>query len=188
MLTANSQPTQADFKTIVNTRDGVIIGWHKYGPRYRGAQQNPPVTTIPALGSWSNIAFLAWKSQNGGSNLRYIWSAQISNSEFPGILGYALTDVGRRDQNLRWDAFDHDEECEHYDWGHRVDIPMTTDAGKAILGSPNGRGAGHLLFEHKKTFGAKTTISGVTFYCSENYHSDQPFEMNAIFHVWKGAE
>lgn len=42
---------------------------------------------------------------------------------------------------------------------------MDTSEGQALLRSPNGLGAGHLLLEHKATFGQKATIEMVVFYC-----------------------
>ena len=52
-----------------------------------------------------------------------------------------------------------------------------SDEGKAILGSPNGRGAGLLLATHKSTFGAKF-IDSVVFWCEDDY-------INLLFNVGK---
>ncbi|KAF2656276.1 hypothetical protein K491DRAFT_745228 [Lophiostoma macrostomum CBS 122681] len=172
--------TEANFRTIINTKDAVIIGWYKFGPAYNGGMQPPAVTTLPKLKNWSDIAFLSWKAQGGSGNLKYIWSAQISNTIIPGLLGRALVEGKRKDDNLdKTKPFDEDKECDKFRWKDQVAFSMSSDAGKALLGSPNGRGAGHLLLEHKSTFGEKTTLSHVTFYCSGK--DDE--EINFIFHV-----
>jgi hypothetical protein len=96
-------------------------------------------------------------------------------------LGRALSEAGKLkdpkgDQSK---PFDEDEECAGYGWKERVELAMSSDSGKALLGSSNGRGAGHLLIEHKATYGDRTTISHVTFY----YLGKDDFEVNLIFHV-----
>lgn len=40
---------------------------------------------------------------------------------------------------------------------------MDSEAGKVLLGSPNGRGVAWFLLQHKKAFGLKTVISAVVF-------------------------
>jgi hypothetical protein len=40
---------------------------------------------------------------------------------------------------------------------------MTTDEGKAILGSPNGRGVAFFLYQHKNILGIKTVDSVTIF-------------------------
>lgn len=83
------QPTNAHFHTIVNADDGVLIAWYKYSPKYspkyKGAEQNPPVTVLPKLKNWCDIAFLAFKHHATTRNtdifkLRYIFSAPIHNA------------------------------------------------------------------------------------------------------------
>jgi hypothetical protein len=63
---------------------------------------------------------------------------------------------------------------------------MDTDAGKALLGSPNGRGVGYLLAEHKATFG-QATVNKVTFYCAGEELEDYP-EPTLVFHIAPGRE
>jgi hypothetical protein len=160
-----------------------MIGWVKYGAAYMGRQRKPPVTVLPKLKNWSDIAFLSWKSQGGGGALRYVWSAMIQNSEFAGIIGRALHEEGSRSDPS---AFDQDAECRRFGWKDRKEINMDTDAGKALLGSPNGRGVGYLLVEHKSTFGERATANKVTFYCAGEdleYFS----ELTLIFHVVPGS-
>lgn len=40
---------------------------------------------------------------------------------------------------------------------------MDSDAGKVLLGSPNGRGVAWFLLQHKKAFGLKTIEKAVIF-------------------------
>jgi hypothetical protein len=40
---------------------------------------------------------------------------------------------------------------------------MTTEGGRAILGSPNGKGIGYFLSQHKDQLGVKTVESVTVF-------------------------
>lgn len=66
-----------------------------------------------------------------------------------------------------------------------VDFWMDTDAGKAILGSPNGNGVGWLLAQHHAQLGRKA-ISRVTVF--DTQYSGQPrgfglVKPHMIFHL-----
>ncbi|KAF2745748.1 cytochrome P450 [Sporormia fimetaria CBS 119925] len=173
------RPTKAYFETIVNPEDGVIMAWMPFGAAHMAQVQKPPVTVLPKLKNWSDIAFLSWKSQGGGKNLKYVWRAQISNEFTEGLLGRALSEHpnGRR-ANKNGIPFDN-LECDHdYSWDRRVEFSTTDTGGLVLLASPNGRGAAHLLLEHKATFGDKATIGKVSFFCSGDW------EQNLLFHVY----
>ena len=167
-----TQPTQAVFSTILNIDDGVLIGWHKFGPKHMGLRQNPPVTILPELKNWSDIAFLKWLALCRRRNrpvqpLKYIISAEVTNSETGPILQQILG-VNNVKAN-----------CGRWRWRDRKVYTMDTPEGKALLGSPNGRGAALILIQHKNYFGVTTTISHVTFWCG----AKDDWEVHLMFHV-----
>jgi hypothetical protein len=106
---------------------------------------------------------------------------RIANHQFPTIIGRALHEARKRKAPSEFSDW---EECLNFLWEKRVEFSMDTDAGKALLGSPNGRGVGYLLAQHKSTFGAKGTVNKVTFFCSGGESEGGGFEeMHLLFHV-----
>jgi hypothetical protein len=168
--------TEARYRTIINAEQGVIIGWHKFSPKFSGEQLNPPVTILPGLRQWSDVAFLCWKEHCKARkanirNLNYILSAEVFNYEASAVMANVL-DV---------DKFHSDSHCavaEEFDldWPG-LTFTMSTREGKALLATSNGHGAAFLLIQHKSTFGEKATIDTVTMYC------DDTNAVNLLFHV-----
>jgi hypothetical protein len=155
---------------VLNVDQGVIVGWYKYGPRYEGRSKVPPVTVLPKLGRWSDVAFLQWKEQarlrnKDVSNLRYIFSSDVSNTESHGILARALQSNPESLSAPSWAP--NEDNCEEMYWEDRKVFTMDNARGKALLASPNGLGAAYMLIQHKSTFGEKTTIESVTVWCSD---------------------
>jgi hypothetical protein len=170
------EPTQAQFFTIVNVEDGVLVGWYKYGPFHTGQQQVPKVTVLPKLKDWADIAFLKWKSQAEKhnkplNNLKYIFSAMVANSQSNAVLGRALG---------HGKDFDDDEHCSEIEgWERKKEWGLNTDEGKVLLASPNGRDAALTLIKHKGTFGVGTRIDRVAVWCSKK----NDWELNWVFFV-----
>ena len=77
------------------------------------------------------------------------------------------------------------KQCASYKWENRREFTMETDEGRALLSSPNGRGAALILIRHKATFGDFTTIDKVTFWCGS---IGEDWELHLMFHVKKQAE
>lgn len=164
--------TGAIFSAVINVDAGFIVAWSSYGPRYSGARLTPPMTVLPNLKAWHDIAFLMWKGEAAAaSNLKYIFQANIANGESANVIARALKlDV----------PFSEDKHCPDMPWDKKKEFGMDSDEGKAILASPNGRGAALLLGTHKSTFGEHTTIGKVDVWCWEK---DGEYEMNWMFHV-----
>ncbi|KAF2264777.1 hypothetical protein CC78DRAFT_580018 [Lojkania enalia] len=153
-------PTRAIFDTIINVNDGLIVGWQKFGPKYQGSLQNPPIMTLPELKGWGDVVFLDWirrarLSNRSPENLNYIVSADCVNRR----TGETLQRItGETDMKASCTAG-------RYKWAQRLEFGMDTQQGQALLSSPNGRGAALLLIRHKDTFGRRSTISRVAFFC-----------------------
>jgi hypothetical protein len=158
-------PTAAYFTTVFNPVEGVIIAWGSYGTRYMGLQQKPPVTVLPKLQSWSDIAWLQWAKIAGekAKDLRFVFRSPVANTEAQWLISRAFRLSGK--ELSIWPG---------------VEFDMTTAEGKAILSSPNGAGVAYLLFTHKRHLGRKT-ISKVTVFADDG--KKQPRPPSLIYHV-----
>ena len=152
----------AHYYNVYNAIDGVIVACYDYGPQYSiehwghlrhryGADVKPP-----PLNHWSDVAFLTYQHEaavRGQSNnkLKYIVQARTKNVQTRQMLLKIF--------NLR--------EFEKFpDWENRQIFGMDTEAGQAILGSPNGVGVAWLLISHKHVW-ANKRIKSVTIYVDQ---------------------
>jgi hypothetical protein len=46
------QVTEAHFWTIASVEQGLLVGWHKFGPKWSGSFMKLPVTVLPNLKNW----------------------------------------------------------------------------------------------------------------------------------------
>lgn len=150
----------------------MILGWWKYSPAHQAKEQKPPLEPtdpLPDLKRWSDVAYLVWaaecqKKGKDVSSLRYVFSSPVENAETRGIIARAM-----------------DTAHEPPLWPGRKEYTMDSDEGKAILGSPNGRGAALLLIQHKATMGETTTIEKVAVF-------GEGEDTNLLFYVKKGGQ
>lgn len=108
---------------------------------------------------------------------KYFFAASIINRKTQGVISYALAPPDKRAGVKPFE----DRECRSYGWQNRKYWAIDTDEGKAFLGSENGRGFGYRLAQHKFTFGDRTEITGVTFWCS--FVLGGQGQPNLLFHV-----
>jgi hypothetical protein len=167
-VTVNSTeytPTTAYFTTVFNPTEGVIIAWGSYGARYQGSKQKPPITALPKLQGWSDIAWLQWAEIAGenAKNLRYVFRSPVANTEAQWLINrtFQLSGKGLK----AWPG---------------VDFDMATDEGKALLSSPNSAGVAYLLFTHERHLGRKT-ISKVTVFADDG--KKQPRPPSLVYHI-----
>jgi hypothetical protein len=147
----------------------------KYGPAYMGKQLQPPVTVLPHLKAWHDIAFLQHKAVAKAkhadlSNLNYVISSHVANKESFEILNWAT--------GLDLDIFGS-----AIPWDKRIEWDSNSDEFKAILASPNGRGVALLLITHKSTYGQLTHVSKITAWCSSINPDDE--QINLLFDIAK---
>ncbi|KAF2475090.1 uncharacterized protein BDR25DRAFT_381875 [Lindgomyces ingoldianus] len=141
--------TEARYTTVLNPVDGVIFAWGKYSPGYMGSKKTPPVTVLPRLKSWSDIAFLQWwglTCTTNPRNLHYVFSTPVENTTTQAIISRAISTTGNK--LTTWPG---------------VTFGMDTDQGKAILAAPNGVGVAFLLSSHKRQMGAKVVEKVTVF-------------------------
>ena len=159
------KPTTAYFTTVFNPFEGVIIAWGSYGAKYQGSQQKPPITVLPKLQNWRDIAVLQWAHMAGeaAKNLRYVYRSPVANTQAQWLINR---------------AFQHSKK-ELSTWPG-VEFSMETEEGRAILSSPNGSGVAYLLLTHKRQL-CRKTISKVTVFADDG--KKQPRPPSLIYHV-----
>ncbi|RDW59246.1 hypothetical protein BP5796_12170 [Coleophoma crateriformis] len=180
-VATNFEGSQGYYASTVNVRTGLFVAEDNFSPSEM-IKQNPswytPNQPPPALNNWADVTFLQWYTAakvSGGSNnailkrarsLKYFVRYHIINAESQGIIDHALQNVGATLQP----------------WPNGHTFPMTTDEGKAILGSPNGRGVAFFLYQHKTVLGIKT-VDSVTIFSTTGKDSDSHDETwyQAIF-------
>jgi hypothetical protein len=118
----------------------VLIAQANFSPMFM-----PNVRLYPDVRAWSDVVFVEWQTQAAArnqdiKNLKWVFQYDITNEESQNIIRLA---VGG-EQNLIWPG---------------VAVPMTNedgepnDAGRAILGTPNGVGVAYLLSTHRVQLG-----------------------------------
>ncbi|KAF2659417.1 hypothetical protein K491DRAFT_775600 [Lophiostoma macrostomum CBS 122681] len=181
------EATDAHFYTVMQLNKGVLIGWQKFGPAHSAFHKEPPHEgPLPKLKNWHDIAYLQYAEQAAKENIptrsiRYIVSTAIINNESQYIAGRALK-IPNHDKDKRPDSewqIMRGAECGSYPWANRVEFEITSDEGKALMASPNGRGAALMLITHKEAFGEKRVLEKVTVWCENG-------QINFMFTV--GAE
>ena len=154
----------------INTIVGAIVVDHSYAPAdpfVNPAIKNLP--DLPPLRRWSDATFLVWTNacKNDAAciyKLQYIVHNDVVNYECQWVAKYLV--IGRPNVGfVTWD-----------DWPGQS-FGTDTDAGKAILGCPNGRGTAYLLLQHRGTFGTKT-IESVTIYGNEDGRLNFAFKLS----------
>ncbi len=129
--------------------------------------RDPPVTTLPKLKNWHDVAFLQWQKvaqqeQKDVRNLRYIISSDILNTDTVGLLERAT-------------GLSFPEHCEMISPTKKRVFQVNEEAYSALIASPNGRGAALILITHKHVFGEHAIIESVTAWCDEGGHINLMF-------------
>ncbi|KAH7410129.1 hypothetical protein DE146DRAFT_751841 [Phaeosphaeria sp. MPI-PUGE-AT-0046c] len=158
--------TNAKFELAVNAQDGMITFIDVQGPKSEAKRlwgnANPSTADLPALRALSDITWGLWnrdcasqqKSLNGISK---ILSVNIINDDTEAIVDEALSKLvmppgqQRPDDVPPWPGITFD---------------TSSEAGVAILGSPNGATVGFFLAQHKQQLGNKY-VPRITAFMSE---------------------
>ena len=91
--------------------------------------------------------------ENNVANLRYFFTSLISSPDINGIIDTALTNTGNI--SSVWPG---------------ITYSMSSDEGKAILGTPIGKIFGNMLATHKEQMGLKTTSEVTVFHTVSFYN------------------
>ncbi|KAK5132539.1 hypothetical protein LTR08_008856 [Meristemomyces frigidus] len=149
-------PTDARYETLNYPTQGILVAYNNISPAsaiqwpfHRGWTGGP----LPPLAAWSDIQYLEWHHLCTSHNvdpkgLKTVMRSNVINKATQAVMWLALESVGITDGPKAWPGTKFD---------------MSTDAGRAILGTPNGNGVGWLLFSHREGLGWKT-ITSVTMW------------------------
>ncbi|KAJ4382935.1 Mitochondrial import inner membrane translocase subunit tim8 [Didymella sp. IMI 355093] len=157
--------TGAYSRVGINRQDGVIYFLHRRSPEKGAAilwelpeDTNLDPSALPKLRSSSDLAFGLWNrvAAPNGQKIEKFLSINIVNEDAEEIIRRAL------------ETFDVDDV---HGWP-RTDFDTTTDAGKALLGSPNGLGAAYFLLQHHKQLGSAKSINKVKLVTCEDDGGD----------------
>lgn len=108
---------------------------------------------LPDLQSWSDVAFLQWQQlcEEAGiavSELNYVIQSDCVNSDTKAIVRQAL---GKSPNFVDWSEIKDG-----------VTWKRDSDQFKAILATPNGRGAAWFLVQHKPQMGSTRSVTEIT--------------------------
>ncbi|KAL5402521.1 hypothetical protein PMIN03_010602 [Paraphaeosphaeria minitans] len=125
--------------------DGTIINTNIKSAVAAANERNPPVPyyDLPDLRALSDLQFVVWDNEasymhaDAVKNLQWYFVASIVNEEARQVIRAALSQLhwGNDQPLLPWPGL----------W-----VPITVDAGRAILGSPLGKTLGYFLVQHKE--------------------------------------
>ncbi|KAH8731830.1 hypothetical protein GQ44DRAFT_603811 [Phaeosphaeriaceae sp. PMI808] len=165
------KPTRALFQTIIDRENGVLIVQQAFGPAYKVKQRRKGPQILPELKNWSDIAFLQWMDpqfEGQPNNLQAVVHIIIENPSTTAIINHVL-------------KIHREQTDKHDEWIPAPDgltWSIDSEEGKAFLGSPNGRGTGWLLGQHKEQLGWKA-VDSVTLF---EFRSRQ--DWSAEKHIW----
>ena len=135
---------------------------------YRRDNNLPPYTPAqyraftPKFRRWSDLVWFVWAKQAGeeAGNLRYIFRDNVINSDTKGVIDQIFK-IPRNTFDQPWPPGP----------GKTFDV-ATTDAGKALLGTPHGSGIAWMMADHKDTLGERglkvTCFTSDGFFKTEN--------------------
>lgn len=187
----------------MNVEQGVIIGWMRSGPSHKleksGVKKGDIPGLLPALHHWSDIAFLQYqqlaaekgKARKDLAKLKLICFSQVDNPVTNGVIARAIKSSPKHqstsfpsDANLNEDPpeFEPFPDGKYIPWDNKLEFGMDEPEGKALLATPNGRGAAWLLIQHKSVFGQRRTIEKVQVYWTKTEDGDF---VNMIFYLNK---
>lgn len=147
-----------------SVEDGVIINTNIKSVRSAAMERNPPVPSdeLPSIRTLSDLQFTIWEeaahqlNDQAVKNLQWYFVASILNPETRQIVKGALIQMN----------FGHDQPLRPWP-GHWV--PITLDAGRALLGSPLGKILGYFLVQHKARLG-NMWVDGVVIFRGDTPH------------------
>ncbi|KAE8337081.1 hypothetical protein BDV24DRAFT_177953 [Aspergillus arachidicola] len=146
--------TLAHYKASISTKAGYISAEDNESPAHIIAEERlkQPAPTISRL---SDVYFLLWKEVAGGSetelkNIKYFIRHHVINNA---SLDVALEVASGKPLPPRKEEEPRDTSMVEEWPGKSYD--MSTDDGKAILGTPNGAGVARFLMDHKPELGVK---------------------------------
>lgn len=144
----STQATGANYQCWYNVPAGAIIVDLAWSPSYKvkemSDEQWPSGSQFPAIQQLSDVMWIEWAAQAtaGGadaSSLKYIFQMDIVNLNTRAVIERAMGGVPAKE------------------WVGYTDFETTSEAGYALLGTPNGNPQTWILINHKDALGADQT-------------------------------
>ncbi|KAF1841088.1 uncharacterized protein K460DRAFT_410480 [Cucurbitaria berberidis CBS 394.84] len=154
--------TAAEYNIGINGKQGGVIAFKRYGPAQRAKILEPPVPEdqFPPLKSSSDIIWALWEKHvlpnaelKDKGNINFFMSLSIENKDTNQILKRALNQANS-DLTRAGRTFD-----------------MSTEEGRAILGSPNAIAFAYFLIQHKAELGNKIIDAVHAMECETSHQS-----------------
>ncbi|KAK3078934.1 hypothetical protein LTS18_006252, partial [Coniosporium uncinatum] len=178
--------TLAEYDNLYDLTSGAIWAVNNLSPGKANARSGR-AAPLPDLQLWSDVVFLEWARRasnddddddgvgaNSIKNLKFVLRLWIVNVETCDVIAHAL----RRLHPAR-------EESRLVHFENEADIPVESEEGKALLGTPNGRGVAWLLVQHRRQLGRKT-VAGVRVWVDGTCVEEMDMELcrpNMVFYV-----
>ncbi|KAK3677536.1 hypothetical protein LTR78_002386 [Recurvomyces mirabilis] len=166
------------YGAVYNVKDGLIMAAYSTSPEDRiidsesAVHHLHPDAVAPPLHFWSDVAYIEYldraKSEEVDvSRLTSVFQVKVNNVYTRPLvlfllqkhLGKAVTDFPNLQNRVIWS--------------------MDSEAGRALLGSPNGAGVAWLLIQHKETLGQKR-IKNVIVYVDKWQREEAPRSHNHL--------
>jgi len=171
----------AEYDNLYDPISGAIWAANNISPSKKNSQarRNAP---LPALQLWSDIVFLEWArvaTDDNINNLKFVLRLWIVNAETCDVIAHVLRRLHPSREESRLVHFENEG-----------DVGMESEEGKALLGTPNGRGVAWLLVQHRARLGRKT-VGGVRVWVDGTCVEEQDMELcrpNMVFYVRDVAE
>lgn len=136
---------------MYDPKNDFLGAWSNYGPGYE--QRYKTNAVLPDLKHWSDVNYLAWGHYSRLAGVlikapRWILRIGVLSTSVHSIGDYALQSLTSHHPaqitGIMLQPFP--------DWPGQK-FSMVSDAGKAILGTPNGKSSAWFLIQHKEQFG-----------------------------------
>ncbi|KAF3054125.1 hypothetical protein E8E11_011824 [Didymella keratinophila] len=173
--------TQAYAKVGVNANDGVVYFIHRESPEHTAEtywKRKPNANELPALRASSDIVWaVMWnRVAQGSRKLNYFMSVSVINTESEVIMERIMQHFNMA-AVPPWPGRD-------FEFAVKGSNPSDDDlaemeAALALLGSPNGIGAGYFLIQHRRQLGWKYIWKVKVWMSGE----DEWAEPNILFYV-----
>jgi hypothetical protein len=137
------QATWGFYISVMNPGKGMMLAENNVSPweeTRNDNQRQPPLTR------WSDVNFLLWeqatRTKKELRGIKYLIRYHIVNTDTQNMINEALDSTGAILSHYPGTVF-----------------PMTSEAGQAIMGTPNGGGVAWFLVDHKNQLGVKEVES-----------------------------
>ncbi|KAE8378405.1 hypothetical protein BDV26DRAFT_292222 [Aspergillus bertholletiae] len=143
----------SSYQSVFNVNAGMIVADNNYSPEYE--KPHWPKEAFVPLKQWSGVVFLLWErvAMDDAKDLRHIFRCAVTNPQTLSIMRKA---PGEDDNFDYWNKYGPMKR------GGRTFRPGSIEY-YALLYSPNGRGIGWMLAQHKSQLGLRT-VSSITIF------------------------